>query len=194
MRVVAMGASRGGVSALGRVLRGLPATLPASVVVVQHRHADADGGLVALLQRASALPVSEPDDHDPLRPGRVYVAPAGYHLLVEGEHVALSIDEPVCFARPSIDVLFESVADACGERALAVMLTSSNADGAAGAAILRGLGGCVIVQDPEEAEAPEGPRAVIELAGADEVVSLESVAERIAARCAQLSDNARRAV
>jgi two-component system chemotaxis response regulator CheB len=178
-RLVVIGASLGGVKALSRVLRALPATLPASVAVVQHRYAHADGGVIDSLRRASVLPVSEPDDHDALRPGRVYVAPADYHLLVEGEHLALSVDEPVCFARPSIDVLFESAADSWGERVLAVMLTSSSEDGAAGAEVVRRLGGRLIVQDPESAEAPEGPRAVLARAGADEVIPLESMAERI---------------
>ena len=193
-RLVVIGASLGGLRALSRVLRGLPATLPASVAVVQHRHAHADGSLIDSLRRASVLPVSEPDDHDALRPGRVYVAPADYHLLVEGEHLALSVDEPVCFARPSIDVLFESAADSWGERVLAVMLTSSSEDGASGADVVRRLGGRVIVQDPESAEAPEGPRAVLARAGADEVISLESMAERIAAECGAVSANARPAL
>src|SRR5689334_24607833 len=107
--------------------------MAAAIVLVQHRQPDVDSGLVGLLHQVSALPVSEPDDKEPIRAGRVYLAPVSYHLLVDGDRFALSTEGPVRFARPSIDVLFSSLADARGDRAIAVVLTGASDDGAAGA-------------------------------------------------------------
>src|SRR6185295_11534453 len=118
-----------------------------------------DGHLLDLLNKHSAMPVVEPDDKDPLEDGHVYLAPPGYHLVVERGFLSLSLDPPVLFARPSIDVLLESAADSFGETAVAVVLTGSNDDGAFGAAAVKRAGGKVVVQDPATARAPAGPLA-----------------------------------
>jgi two-component system, chemotaxis family, protein-glutamate methylesterase/glutaminase len=173
--VVAVGASLGGLLALEALLKGLAPSFPGAIVVAQHRRPDSDGRLVELLQRHSKLPVSEPDDKLPIAAGQVYVAPANYHLIVERGFFSLSVDPPVYFARPSIDVLFESVADSYGPRGVAVMLTSSNEDGADGAAAIKNAGGRVLVQDPRTAEAPVGPLAVIARVAVDGIVSLEAL-------------------
>ena len=107
--VIAIGASLGGLRALQIVLRALPRELPASVTVAQHRRADPESRLLSLLARECALPVIEPEDKAPLEKGHVYLAPSDYHLLVARGSLALSVDPPVQYARPSIDVLFESV-------------------------------------------------------------------------------------
>ncbi len=110
--IVALGASWGGLDALELLLRALPSEFPPAVVIAQHRSADAtSGGLTSLLARHAGRPVEEAGDKDPVEPGRIYVAPADYHLLVERGHFALSVDERVQHARPSVDVLFDSVAD-----------------------------------------------------------------------------------
>ena len=103
-------------------------------MIVQHRRAEVDGRLLELLNGHSSLPVVEPDDKEPIRPGHVYLAPSNYHLVAERGFFSLSLDPPVLFARPAIDVLFESVADSYGSTGVAVMLTGSNDDGAIGAA------------------------------------------------------------
>jgi len=184
MHLVAMGASLGGLKVLSTILPSLPGDLTAAVVIVQHRKDDSDSLLDALLSRRSAWPVSEPCHGAPIVAGRVYLAPAGYHLLVEAGSFAVSTEEPVCCARPSIDVLLESVAHAYRQRAIGVVLTGSNADGAAGGALIRDLGGRLIVQDPSTAEAPECPRAALARVTDALVLSPNEIAAKLGELCA----------
>jgi two-component system chemotaxis response regulator CheB len=183
VELVAIGASLGGLTALELLLSGLPDTMP-PIAIVQHRRTDEDGRLSQLLQSHTALTVVEPDDKTSLAPGHVYVAPSDYHLLVEVGTTALSTDAAVRFARPSIDVLFESVARSYGPRAIAVVLTSSSDDGVEGAIAVRRAGGLVVVQDPRSAASPVLPAAVIERAGADRVLHLEEIAAWLTMTCA----------
>ena len=181
--VVCIGASWGGVVAVQQVLRELPADLHAALCIVLHRTED-DGDpererLAHILARASHLRVCEPDDKQPLVEGTAFVAPAGYHLLVEEDHVSLSRDDRVRWARPSIDVLFESAADSRGEDAIAVLLTGANDDGARGARAVHDAGGTVLVQDPDEAERREMPDAAIAMTDVDAVVPLSALAQEI---------------
>jgi two-component system chemotaxis response regulator CheB len=178
--VVVIGASLGGFDAVRVVLGGLPATFAAPIVLVQHRMSDSDGLLVDLLGAESLLPVSEPEDKDPMAPGHVYVAPSDYHLLVERGFFSLSTEEPVCHARPSIDVLFQSAADSYGPAAVAVLLTGSNRDGAIGARAVKKAGGRVLVQDPRTAFSPVAPEAALECTVVDSVLALPQIAERLA--------------
>lgn len=174
--MIAIGASWGGLRAVGTLLAGLSNEIDAAVVVAQHRPADSRRGMLpSLLQTHSARPVSEPDDKDAVEPRRVYVAPADYHLLVEEGRFALSTDARVQFARPSIDVLFQSVADAYRERAIAVVLTGANEDGAAGLAAVKDTGGVAIVQDPGSAERRTMPDAAIDATNADAILPLEEI-------------------
>jgi two-component system chemotaxis response regulator CheB len=183
IEIVAVGASLGGLQAMQSLLRGIPASFEVAVLIAQHRRADPASMLVELLQKHCALPVSEPEDKTPIERGHVYVAPSDYHLLVEDKHVALSVDPPVCYARPSIDVLFESVADAYGPAAVGVILTNSNEDGAAGARAIKRAGGQLIVQDPDTAESPVGPRAVLALTEVDAILPIESIADALVKLC-----------
>lgn len=183
VRVIAIGASLGGLHAIQTLLGSFPAQLGASIVIAQHRRADPDSRLSWLLSRAVKLPVIEPEDKTPLAVDHVYVAPSDYHLLVEHGSLALSIDAPVRFARPSIDVLFESVADAYGPAAVAVVLTCSNEDGADGARAIKRAGGRVFVQDPQSAESPVGPLATIASTKVDAVLPLEELAPALLALC-----------
>jgi two-component system, chemotaxis family, protein-glutamate methylesterase/glutaminase len=162
MRLVAIGASLGGLRAVETLLAALPASFTPAVVVVQHRRATAGSQLPQILARHCRLPVVEPDDKQPVTGGAVYLAPADYHLLIEpDETFALSTDPPVAFSRPSADVLFESAARVYGRGLASVVLTGSSDDGAAGAVAAEKRGGIVIVQDPSEAESPVAPRATI---------------------------------
>jgi two-component system chemotaxis response regulator CheB len=160
MKLVAVGCSWGGLHALRALLEPLPEQLDAAIVVAQHRRAE-DSALASLLCERSRLPVREADDKDDLEPGRVYLAPPGYHLLVQRGGLALSTEPPVNYARPSLDVLLESAADAYGEDCVGVVMTGASADGAAGLAEVARRGGVAIVQDPDDAERPEMPRAAL---------------------------------
>ena len=160
--LVVIGASWGGMRALETVLGGLPGDFPVPIAVAQHRDPDAEDDLLAkLLSRRVKLPIHDADDKDPLRPGRVLLAPPGYHMLVEDTTVALSCDELVQFARPSIDVLFDSASEEYGGAVVGVVLTGANADGADGLATIKRRGGYTIVQDPATAERQEMPRAAL---------------------------------
>jgi two-component system chemotaxis response regulator CheB len=188
--VVALGCSRGGLRALQTVLGELPAGFPAALLIVQHRTADGDSRLVELLQRRTRLIVSEPNDKDPIDPGHAYIAPAGYHMLAEPGWIALSTEPPVSFARPSIDALFESVADAFGAHAIAVVLTGASEDGASGAAAIHDAGGSVLVEDPTSAESPTLPGAVISRFEPDAIVPLPEIASTLIRWCRPNSSEA----
>lgn len=176
-QVVCIGASWGGVAAIRRVLEELPTTFAAPICIVQHRPDDQGTlELVRGLRRSSALPVCEPEDKEPLQDGVAYVAPAGYHLLLEDGHAALSTEDRVRWARPSADVLFESAAESYGPGTTAVVLTGANDDGCRGAHAVREVGGHVIVQDPDGAEQPEMPRSVVRAGWASEVLPLDAIA------------------
>src|SRR5258708_17179913 len=146
--IVVIGASLGGQRALRTVLAGLPARFPAAVAVVEPLGKSSDSMLSIFLQKQSALPVIEAEDKQAIFSGHVYLAPPDYHLLIEGDHFALSTEDPVWYARPSIDVLFESCANTYGRRAVGVILTGANQDGAQGLAAIKARGGLAVVQDP----------------------------------------------
>src|SRR5207302_3541744 len=135
-----------------------------------------------VLSARSPLPVCEAGDKDGIQGGRVYVAPPDYHLLVEPDGFALSIDEPVGFSRPSIDVLMESAADAYGSRMIGVILTGASADGAAGLELVRRRGGLTIVQDPATAERSAMPQAATAAGAAERLRPVPEIApSRLAA-------------
>lgn len=162
------------------VLRGLPADLPVPIVMVQHRGTAADATLVNLLQRHTDLTVVEADDKAVLEAGTLYVAPPDYHLLVETRgSLALSTEAPVWSARPSIDVLFESAADAYGPGLVGVLLTGASADGAAGLSRIKQLGGRAIVQDSATAECATMPSAGIAATAVDYILPLEQIGEHL---------------
>jgi len=176
VELVAIGASWGGLHAVGRVLEALPDDFGAAVVIAQHRRADVDDGRLAkLLDARCALDVAEAEDKQALDPGTVLVAPADYHMLVERGWVELSVDAPEHFSRPSIDVLLMSAADAYGERAAGVVLTGANADGAAGLARIAWRGGPAIVQGPDTAERREMPEAALAATPDARVASLDEI-------------------
>lgn len=178
--VAVVGASWGGLDAIGRLLADLDATLAVAVVVVLHRSPDApEATLARYVQSRCRLQVREVDDKDALEPGRVHLAPPDYHLLVERGHVALSLEGPVQYARPSIDVAFESAADAYGAAAVGILLTGANDDGARGLRRIAQAGGATFVQDPDSAERPEMPRAAIALGAAKAVLGVEGIAAEL---------------
>ena len=180
-----IGTSWGGLHAVSRLLDGLHDDVHQPIVVAQHRavHSE-EGGLERLLALHTRRAVSDAGDKTPLEPDHVYLGPADYHLLVEEGHLALSTEAPVRFSRPSIDVLFESAADAYGDRAVGIVLTGSNQDGAAGLARIKGRGGVAIVQEPESSARRAMPDAAIAATSADAILPLEEIPAFLYGLCA----------
>ena len=186
--IVVMGMSAGGFRALERILRALPADFSLPIVVVQHRSRESDA-FASIMRSLVGLPVHEAEDKEPLVVPGVYLAPPNYHLLLEVGHLALSTDEAVGYSRPSIDVLFESAADAYGASVLAVLLTGANSDGTAGLRRIRAAGGYAMVQDPRTAESPEMPNAAVAAGMADLVAPLDTISSELARRAAEASNH-----
>lgn len=152
---IVIGGSAGGVEALSVILPALPADLRCPVFVVMHLLREQPSLLVQIFSRLCAVSVFEAHDKEPALPASVYFAPPDYHMLVErGPQIALSVDVPVNYSRPSIDVLFESAADVFGEQALGILLSGANTDGTDGLAAVQGAGGATIVQLPDTAQSP----------------------------------------
>jgi two-component system, chemotaxis family, protein-glutamate methylesterase/glutaminase len=184
--LIAIGGSWGGMNALSRVLDGLSDEVDEPIVVVLHRSTDApEGGLPSILQHHVRRRVADVEDKDPIERNRVYLAPPDYHVLVERGWFSLSVDERVHYARPSIDVLFESAADAYGERVIGVILTGANDDGARGLAAIKAAGGIVVVQDPETSERRRMPDAAIAATHADAVLPLDDIAPFLYELCSE---------
>jgi len=158
--MIAVGASWGGLKALRAIAHGLPPHFRVPITFVQHRSKES-AALRDLLQDCTTLIVCEVEDKQPIMGGYIYLAPPDYHLLVDGDEFSLSVDEPVRFSRPSIDVFFESVAERFGPEAVGVVLTGANEDGAEGLRQIVARGGQAIVQDPRTAESPTMPRAAL---------------------------------
>jgi two-component system chemotaxis response regulator CheB len=183
--MVVIGSSWGGLNALTTIIGGLPREFPMPVVIVQHRSRDSTSALADLLEDAGVLPVCEVDDKAPVVAGHVYIAPADYHLLIEGDHFSLSTEAPQRYSRPSIDVTFESASYACNKGAIGVVLTGANQDGSAGLRTIVRRGGRAIVQDPETAESPTMPRAAIDAVPSALVVPLSGIAGELLRLAAQ---------
>jgi two-component system chemotaxis response regulator CheB len=174
---VVVGASAGAMQALSRILPALPADYPIPVLVVVHIPADGSDLLAPLFQAKCRVVVKEAEDKEPILPGFVYFGPSDYHLLVEADRtVSLSVDEPVLYSRPSIDVLFESAADAYSAGLVGVILTGANEDGAAGLRAIAAVGGVALVEDPAAAFAPTMPSAALELCAEAQSMSLDAIA------------------
>ena len=179
--MIVIGGSLGGCDALKEILQRLPRDFPWPVAVALHRHRESDGLLLSVLQNHCLLPVIEVEDKDPIQAGRVHLCPSDYHLLVDGDCFALSTDDPVNFARPSIDVLFESAVEWGRAATVAVILTGAGSDGALGAQQVAAAGGTVFVQDPAGAAGPWMPGAAIAATPGATVLGLAEIAARLLA-------------
>ena len=174
---VVVGCSAGGLDALREILHGMPADFPVPVIVVAHHAADGDLLMAEVLGRDSPLRVCALEEKEAATPGRVHIAPGGYHLLVEADGTfSLSVDPKVCNCRPAIDVLFETAADAYGPRLIGVLLTGANRDGSQGLLAIRRAGGMTVVQDPATAAVATMPQAAIDAGAADRVLALGDIA------------------
>jgi two-component system chemotaxis response regulator CheB len=182
---ILIGASAGGIEALGVLLPALPAQTRAAVLVVVHMPRRRPSLLKDLFAARCAVPVREAQDKQPVEPGTVSFAPPDYHLLVEPNEDgtfshALSVDEPVHFSRPSIDVLFQSAAECWGGRLMGIILTGANGDGVEGLEAVARAGGVTVVQDPAEAIADTLPAAAVRSGVAQHVLPLAGIAALLA--------------
>jgi two-component system, chemotaxis family, protein-glutamate methylesterase/glutaminase len=176
--LVVIGTSAGGLDAVCELLRGLAPGFALPILVVQHRSRDSDA-LCEVLQDCTALRLHDAVDKEPFEAGHVYIAPADYHAMVENGYLTLTVDEPVVYSRPSIDVAFESAADAYGPRLVGIVLTGANRDGAAGLRRIADAGGLTIVQSPETAEVAVMPLAAAVAVPEAEIVALGDLPARL---------------
>ncbi|TBR59316.1 chemotaxis protein CheB [Westiellopsis prolifica IICB1] len=189
-KLIVIGTSLGGLEALQVILSGLPKSFPIPIAVVQHRHKSSDDTLRLVLQSYTNLVIKEAEDKEDILSGWVYLAPADYHLLIESKYTtvsqpyfSLSTDAPVTYARPSIDVLFETAADAYNEKLIGVLLTGANQDGVQGLAKIQARGGITIVQEPESAYCSVMPAAAIALGVADKILPLLEISSFLVKIC-----------
>jgi two-component system, chemotaxis family, protein-glutamate methylesterase/glutaminase len=185
VKAVVIGASYGGLYALMELLGGLTTDFPCPIVVVQHRYAGAvdEARLGQVLSRYSAVRVRDAEHGEPLAAPGVFLAPSDYHLIVDNDHFALTVDEFVQYSRPSVDVLFESAARAYGPGVVGVLLTGFGHDGSRGMAAVHEAGGWTIAQDPETALQPAMPRNAILAGGVDEILPLDAIPPRLIELC-----------
>ena len=177
--IVAIAASAGGVTALARLLSELP-KLGAIVVIVQHVDPRHRSLMPQVIGRRSPLPVEHVEDETQLAPDHVYLAPPDHHLLVNRKgRATLTDSELVNFVRPSADLLFESVAAAYGDRAIAVVLTGSGRDGAMGVTAIKQRRGTVIAQDEQSSEFFGMPSAAIATGAVDFILPLDAIAPKL---------------
>ncbi|HEX3129365.1 MAG TPA: chemotaxis protein CheB [Thermoanaerobaculia bacterium] len=178
--IILIGASAGGVQALSAVAAGLPPDLPAAVFVVLHIAPYGRSAMPSILARAGALPAKHAEDGEPVEPGRIYVAPADHHLMLEPGRVRISRAPTENGQRPSVDVLFRSAAQAYGPRCIGVVLTGNLDDGTAGLAVVKKYGGLAVVQDPDEADYPSMPHSALQNVEVDHVSPLADIAPLLA--------------
>lgn len=175
-RAVVLGASAGGINALGFIFSQLGEDFSLPVLVTKHIGLNDDRGMLRVLSRQSTLPVKVARDKHIIHPGIIYLAPAGYHMLIEeNDIVSLNLEAPVAHSRPSIDVLFQSAARVYGSSLVAVILTGANRDGADGIRTVKAFGGTTIAQCPKNAEMGIMPKASLDTGCIDYLKTLEEI-------------------
>lgn len=175
-RAVVIGVSAGGMDALLTILPNLPADFPVPVIIVQHVGPQANNYLAQHLNASCRLTVKEADEKESIAAGVVYLAPANYHLLIEEDKtLSLSVSERVNYARPSIDVLFETAADAYGPDLIGIVLTGANDDGSRGLRKIKEQDGLTVVQDPATALVSVMPKSAIAATAVDHILPLEEI-------------------
>ncbi len=175
---IVMGGSARGLNALTKITPALPKDFPLPVMIVQHRLHDADEFLAEYINKLCDIEVKEAISREIIKPECIYIAPPGYHLQVERDKTfSLTVDQPVNFAIPSVDVLFESAATAYKDKLAGVILTGANSDGSQGLKTIKEYGGLAIVQDPKTAESDSMPRAAIDTVDVDHIIPLDEIGD-----------------
>jgi len=175
-KAVVIGTSAGGLKALKRILPRLSSNYPLPLLIVQHISPLSDNYMSQMLNDASKITVKEADEKEKILPSIAYIAPPDYHMLVENDKtISLSVEEKVNYSRPSIDVLFETAADAFGDKLIGIILTGANPDGAKGLKKIKDAGGMTIVQSPDDAESKTMPEAAINITKPDYIFSIDEI-------------------
>lgn len=175
---IVIGVSSGGMHAMSVIFSHLPKDFKIPIIIVQHIGAHSDSEWIKILDHRSQLHIKEGDEKEKIEKGNVYFAPPNYHLLIEKDKtLSLSIEGRVNFARPAIDVLFETAAEAYKNKLIGIILTGSNYDGTNGMKRIKELGGLTIAQDPETAASPFMPASAIAAMQPDYILSLEDIIE-----------------
>ncbi len=175
---IVIGASAGGLKALKTIVKDLPVSFQLPLLIVQHMSPQSDSFMARYLNQLTHLQVKEADEKEPVRPGHIYIAPPNFHLLVEENHtLSLTVDEKVNYARPSIDVLFETASIAWKQRLAGIVLTGANSDGARGVCSIKARGGLTVAQSPQTADSAEMPAAAIETGCIDHIIDLGNIAK-----------------
>ncbi len=173
---VVIGSSAGGIQALSTVLSALPSEFPLPIIIVQHLHPESGAYLAKIFASKCPLKIKQADEKEKIKKGVVYLAPPNYHLLIESDKtLSLSVDPHVHYARPSVDVLFETAIYAYRDKLISIILTGANGDGSIGVKKIKHKGGYVIVQDPATAEAEAMPNAAIAATNVDKVLPLKQI-------------------
>jgi two-component system chemotaxis response regulator CheB len=177
-KAIAIGGSAGSFQVVIRILELFRPNLPVPVFLCLHRLKQVRSGFQETLNYNASLPVREPFDKEDIRPGRIYLAPSNYHMLIERDfRIALSTAQPVLHSRPSIDVCFASAADAYGEGLLAILLSGANQDGTTGVASVKAGGGAVVIQDPDDCEISTMCESAIKLTRPDKILTVSNLIE-----------------
>ncbi len=175
---IVIGVSSGGMNAMKIMFALLPKEFNTPIIIVQHINARSDGEWIKRLNEQNNLHIKEADEKEMIEAKTIYIAPPNYHLMIEkNKTFSLTIGERVNYARPSIDVLFESAADVYKTNLIGIILTGSNSDGTNGIKRIKEYGGLAIVQDPETAESPYMPTSAIAAIQPDYILSLEKIIE-----------------
>ena len=179
-KAVVISASAGGMETLSSILTRLPSNFAVPILIVQHLSPESDGYMAKYLNEKSDIIVKEADDKEKIVPGTVYIAPPNYHLLIEkDETLSFTVENKVNYARPSIDVLFETAADLYQDALIGIILTGANSDGSKGLKKIKEMGGLAIVQDPDTALVKSMPKAAIKETNVDYILSVDKITDKL---------------
>jgi two-component system chemotaxis response regulator CheB len=179
-KVLLIGGSAGSLQVLFSLIPAIKPNFTFAVIIILHRRSSADSALSELLSTKTSAPTLEAEDKDPILPGRFYLAPADYHLLIEKNGTfSLDYSEKINFSRPSIDVTFESAAEIYGPSLVAMLLSGANEDGTKGLLTIKSMGGKTVAQNPETAQMPFMPQHAISHNAADYIQDLKEMADFI---------------
>ncbi|MCB1190508.1 MAG: chemotaxis protein CheB [Leptospiraceae bacterium] len=175
---IVVGTSAGGMEALSWITSRLPTNFSCPIIMLQHIQEHSENYLIQYLQTKTNLRVIEADEKQEIRKGHIYIAPSGYHLLVEADRTfSLSVDKKENFSRPSIDVLFETAADVFQEHLIGIVLTGANADGSHGLKKIQDAGGLCLIQSPETASFPYMPLSASKIVDSAYILDLNEIVD-----------------